>query len=105
MSDITIDPTDINVNALTVTVNGKRVVYVPSEATPDRAPHTSQQLRMLYGLAREIGLTGAERHELSTQILDRDITTWKYLTAHEATRLIDALRGYTLCTHIISERF
>ncbi len=59
---------------------------------------------MLFALVSEIGLSATERFELAEQILQREITTYKYLSAHEASRLIDAMRGFQLISTLNAQK-
>ena len=56
--------------------------------------------RKAYMIAKEIGLTDEERHELATIILRRDITSWKQLSDAQMTRLLDAMEGYEKINHL-----
>ena len=51
----------------------------------------------LYKLDRQ------ERLELSEMILRRDIESWKSLTEEELVRVLDALEGFGLITHLKSQ--
>jgi hypothetical protein len=90
---------------MTVEIDGERQVLVAEdEAPPDRAVHSPSQHKALFALADEVGLTRQERLEVSEMLLGRDITTWKYLSGHEAYRLIDAMNGYAYINHLMSEK-
>lgn len=71
---------------------------------PDFVPMTPRQRRYIMAQAREIGLSRGERLELAEFLLRRDLATMKYLTHDEAAKLIDALNGYRLVSHILANR-
>lgn len=62
------------------------------------------QLRKLFLLADEIGLTRTERIELSCYLLRRDITTWKQLDDAQVCRMLDALEGWQLIQALNAQR-
>lgn len=74
-----------------------------AEAEPPQ-PMSRQQQRRLFASARSLGLTDAERLDLSEVILRRDVPTWKDLTEHDAGRLIDAFDGYEKITWLLLSR-
>lgn len=60
--------------------------------------------RKAFMLAKDIGLSDEERHELATIILRRDITSWGQLNEAQLERLLDALEGYEKISHLLSLR-
>lgn len=64
----------------------------------------SPQLRKLYLLVAEIGLTREERIDLSCYLLRRDITSWKHLDNAQVLRLLDALEGWHLVEELLAQR-
>lgn len=52
----------------------------------------------VYGLDRQ------DRLELAEMILRRDVTSWKDLTEPELIRILDALEGFGLVTHLRTSR-
>lgn len=50
--------------------------------------------------ARRYGLTREDRISLAETLLWRDVDSWKSLTEDELVRLLDALEGYALITHL-----
>lgn len=60
--------------------------------------------RKAFKIAKDIGLTDDERHELAQYILRRDITTWAGLEAAQLDRLLDAMEGYELITTLMQLR-
>jgi hypothetical protein len=71
-------------------------------STPSPSPEAKR--RKLFVLASEIGLTRDERLSLAQTLLWRDITTWKTLDDDQVNRLLDAMEGYVLTTHLILQR-
>lgn len=53
---------------------------------------------MLY--ASNYGLSREDRLSLSEMILRRDVESWKSLTEPELVRVLDALEGFGLITHL-----
>ncbi len=53
---------------------------------------------MLY--ASNYGLNREDRLSLSEMILRRDVDSWKSLTEPELIRVLDALEGFGLITHL-----
>lgn len=66
-------------------------------------PATSMR-RKAFMLAKAIGLTDDERHELATIILRRDITSWGELNEVQYSRLLDALDGYEKINALLNLR-
>jgi hypothetical protein len=64
----------------------------------------SPQLRKLFLLASEIGLTHDERMDLACYLLRRDITSWKQLDNAQILRLLDALEGWHLIEELCAQR-
>lgn len=60
--------------------------------------------RKLLMVAREIGLTDQERHELASYLLRRNISTWSKLEDEQVWRLLDALEGFELVSSLLSQR-
>lgn len=89
---------------IVIEMDGERQVLVAAEQAPDKTPITTKQRRLLFAMADECGLSRPERLSFTEQFLDREVTTWAYLTAYDAARLIDAFNGYTYLTHIIEDR-
>lgn len=54
-----------------------------------------------FALADELGLTRADRIELAQTLLWRDLDSWQRLTDEQVSRLLDALEGYRLVTHLL----
>lgn len=50
------------------------------------------------------GLTRQDRLDLAEMILRRDVASWKDLGEPELVRVLDALEGYGLVTHLLSSR-
>lgn len=61
-----------------------------------------QKRRKAYLLAKELGLTDADRMELAQYILRRDVTTWKGLDEEQLERLLDAMSGFQLICHLLT---
>jgi len=80
--------------------DGTSVVMVPAGRPPDRTPMSPAQLRMLHHLADWAQLDRSQRLELASMVLDRPISTWRYLSCWEAQRLIDHLQGYLLVNQV-----
>lgn len=59
---------------------------------------------MLFALVGGASLDDNDRFEFASNLLGRDVASYKYLTAHEAGRLIDALRGYQLVNVLNMQR-
>lgn len=57
--------------------------------------------RKAHLLAKEIGLTRSDRHELAEQILLRDVTSWTTLEPDDYTRLLDAMSGFQLICRLL----
>jgi len=89
---------------MTVEMGGQRQVLVAKEDAPDQAPLSNGQRRSLFAMTDALQMDRMERLEFSEQLLQKDIGSWKYLTAHDASRLIDALNGYVYVSHILSEK-
>lgn len=55
-------------------------------------PIAAEQRRLMFALAREVGIeSAASRHDLSTMVVGRRTPTWTVLTEAEASKVIDAL--------------
>lgn len=50
------------------------------------------------------GLTRQDRLDLAEMLLRRDISTWKDLDDDDMTRLLDALEGFGLVSHLMQTR-
>lgn len=50
------------------------------------------------------GLTRQDRLELAEMLLRKDVETWSTLDETELFRLLDALEGYGLITHLMQDR-
>jgi hypothetical protein len=96
----------IQIPALVVQIGDQPTqTYVPADTSPpDCMPHDAQQHRYLFALVTELGLSREERLSLGEQIVGRDLSTFKHLTAYEADRLISALHGAQLYREIIRQR-
>ena len=70
----------------------------------DDQPMSASQLQALMCLARQMELSREDRTDLATFLLRRDVTTWSTLTFKEAGRLLDALNGYHLISHLAATR-
>lgn len=57
--------------------------------------------RKLYMLAKEVGLDRDDRLDLAEQVLYRDVESWKSLSDEEVLRLLDAIGGYILISHLV----
>jgi hypothetical protein len=61
--------------------------------------------RKAFTLAREIGLDRQDRIDLARMLLaDDDIDTWATISEEQERRLLDALEGFLLITHLLIER-
>jgi len=58
----------------------------------------------LYVYASALGLEREERLGLAEMILRRDISSWSELSAAQVDRMLDALEGAVLVTHLIGQR-
>lgn len=61
----------------------------------------SPQLRKLFLVAKELGLTKDERLELSCYLLRRDIISWEQLDDGQVLRLLDAFEGFRLVSALM----
>jgi len=64
----------------------------------------SPQLRKLFTVAKELGLTQEERLELSCYLLRRDIVSWGELDDGQVLRLLDAFEGFRLVSALMLMR-
>lgn len=64
----------------------------------------SAQRKKAYALSREIGLTRAERIDLASYVLRRDVESWDALSEVQIVRILDALDGFVLVTALFSAR-
>jgi len=64
----------------------------------------SPQLKKLFLLADEIGLTREERIEYAQFLLRRDVVSWAQLEHSQVLRLLDGLESYQLVTALIDLR-
>lgn len=55
-------------------------------------------------LAKQLGLTREERLQLTEVLLWRDVPSWGSLSDAEVQRVLDAIEGYALISHALSER-
>lgn len=92
------------IKQMVVEINGVRQVLQPVEDTPDRSPMSDRQRRALFAAADSIELSREERLGFAEQLLEREVQSWKYLSAHEASRLMDAINGYILVAHLMDVR-
>lgn len=69
--------------------------------TPAREPQSNKRVKA-YTLAKELGLDRDDRIEMAKVLLWRDITSWKQLSDSQMERILDALEGYLLVTHLHS---
>lgn len=93
------------IRSITVRINdGPNQVLIASDCAPDRSPHSPAQHRLLFALIGDLNLGRDERLAIAQQVLQRDVTTYQYLSAYEAGRLIDTLRGYTLVLETLRQR-
>jgi hypothetical protein len=68
------------------------------DATPDTPELRRRKLRLL---ARDIGLSRAQRMDLACYMLRRDITSWSRLDDEQVSRLLDGLEGFLLVGFLI----
>lgn len=54
-----------------------------------------------FALADELGLSRSDRIELAQTLLWRDLDTWQHLTDEQVSRLLDALEGFILVSHLL----
>lgn len=53
-------------------------------------PQTTKRIQC-YAIAKELGLTREERHELAEMVFKKDITSWKQLSDSQMERLAEGL--------------
>lgn len=61
----------------------------------------SPQLRKLFTVAKELGLTQEERLELASYLLRRDVVSWGELDETQVLRLLDAFEGFRLVSALM----
>ena len=71
--------------------------------TTTKEPQTVQRKRA-FAMARELKYTRDERLELAEMLLKRDCASWETLSEAEICRLVDAMEGFALIHHQISQR-
>lgn len=71
---------------------------------PDPIEPSESKRRKCYALAKELGLTTQERHDLAQVLLRRDITSWGQLNERQYERVLDALEGFTLVQALFLQR-
>jgi len=99
-----IDIDNISVTSITMTIRGKPRTFVSLDDLPDRSVLSSAQLTSLMAACKALDLTRDDRIELAQILLGRDVISYRYLTAHEAQRLSDALSGFTYIWTIRNNR-
>ena len=57
--------------------------------------------RKTYLLAKEIGLSRADRMDLAEAVLVHDVNSWSDLDEQEIGRIADALNGYAAISHLV----
>ena len=58
--------------------------------------------RKAMAYAKTYGLSRQDRLDLAEMILRRDVTSWKDLDEDQLTRMLDALEGFSLISHLLS---
>lgn len=64
----------------------------------------SDRRKMAYALAKQLGLSREERHELAEFILKRDVRSWNELSDSQMERLADGLNVTVCVATLISQR-
>lgn len=82
------------VTGVTLDINGEIVSFVRSDLYTAAGPIAPQQLKQLQAMCYRAGLQRTERLELASQLLHREVTSFKDLNWAEAARLVDALWGW-----------
>ena len=62
------------------------------------------RLRKALIYAKQYGLTRDDRMSLAQTLLWRDVTSWTQLSDEQLIRLLDALEGHALVSHLIRDR-
>lgn len=65
----------------------------------DRATKFSKAMQY----AKTYGLDRDERLSLASTLLWRDVTSWKDLSEDDLVRLLDAMEGFALLTHLLTD--
>lgn len=60
--------------------------------------------RKAHMLAKEIGLSDEDRRDLASMLLRRTVSSWKQLDEDQYIRILDALEGYELISHLVETR-
>lgn len=69
-----------------------------------RAEARARSVRRFFAIAGRYGLTDDERHELASQFLGRDVSSFRQLTVEEIDRLIDGLRCAAFLFVLLNQR-
>jgi hypothetical protein len=70
---------------------------------PAEDPARARRLK-LFKLCDEVAFSRDERLELATYLLRRDVETYSDLNDAEVSRLLDAIEGFGLVSHLLSVR-
>lgn len=60
--------------------------------------------KLAFHLCDQYNLSREERIDLAEILLRRDVASWKDLDVHELGRIVDALLGHALVSHLIRTR-
>lgn len=68
-----------------------------------KEPQTVKR-KQAFAMAKELRYTREERLELAEMLLKRDCASWESLSEADIARLVDAMEGFALIHHQISQR-
>jgi hypothetical protein len=71
--------------------------------TPDVGTAEARR-RKAHMLVKEIGLSPEDRIDLASMLLRRTVASWKELDEAQYIRILDALEGYQLISHLVETR-
>lgn len=72
--------------------------------TDDERGQAQARYRKCMMLFKRLGITRAERIEFASTLLWRDVESFGDLSEAEIVRVLDALEGFALISHLLSTR-
>lgn len=72
--------------------------------TDDERGQAQARYRKCMMLFKRLGITRAERIEFASTLLWRDVESFSDLSEAEIVRVLDALEGFALISHLLSTR-
>lgn len=71
------------------------------EVAKDDVGSAKARRKKAFALADELGLSRADRIELAQTLLWRDLDSWQHLSDEQVGRLLDAMEGWVLISHLL----